>query len=137
MRLNNLHNKRRDKFIALEYINKLNKLIKPTLCEGRKIITTVEIVDDEETTQVVQPIPSQPQIINPTIDVSETARNEFIEKAKLLGEFTNPTWVEQVVNGMKQVGVQGLDTVMDGDQPVTRNEMNKFVGLLVDLIRNK
>lgn len=127
MKLNSLHNDRRHNVVFENFIRKLKNLLdKRVLSEGRKIITTVEIVDDDP----------EPTISSTKIDVPDHTRNEFIEKAKQLGEFENPIWVEQLVNGVKQAGVQGLDTVCDGDQPVSRSDIRKLIDLLVGLVGN-
>jgi len=133
MRLNKLH--RDDQRVFTEYIHKLRRALNgPSVLSEQKITITID-TDEGKPQQVVSPISApQPQIVNPTIKVSEQAKTEFAKKIVELGNFEDPMWVEQLVNGMKQVGVQGLNPIQNRDRPVTRGEMKKLIEILVGLV---
>jgi len=114
MRLKKLHTDDREVF--LEYLRKLRSAFgRVVLTEGHKI--TIEI-DDEG-------------------GISTSAKNEFVQQAEKLGNFDDPIWVEQLVNGMKQVGVQGMNTIGAEAMPVTRSEVKKLIEALVKLVNKR
>lgn len=114
MRLSNLYRAGNDRLVLKEYLNKLRRAtrLSGVLTEGHKI--TIEIDDSGS--------------------ITTDAKENFIKKAEELGNFDDPVWVEQLVNGMKQVGVQGLNKIDGDNSPVTRSEMKKLIGLLVNLL---
>lgn len=120
MKLNELH-KSGDKEILVTYLTKLKNFMSKNsgeyITESKKIIVTTEIVDDDEGTSI-----------------SPVAREEFVEKARSIGNFTDNAWVTQMVNGLKQVGVQGLNQIAEDDRPVTNKDIKQLIQLLVDLV---
>ncbi len=120
MKLNELH-KSGDKEILVNYLTRLKNLMSKNsgeyLTESKKIIVTTEIVDDEERN-----------------NISPVAREEFVNKAKALGNFTDNTWVNQMINGLKQVGVQGMNQISEDDKPVTNKDIKQLIQMLIDLV---
>lgn len=122
MKLNSLHTDLDDKIVLENYVRKLRGLFysnNKMLTEGKRIIVTTEIIDDDD---------------DDNIKITKEAKNEFVEKAKEIGDFGNPDWVKQIVNGLKQVGVQGCQPIAEDDRPVTNKEIKQLVGLLINLI---
>ena len=85
MKLNNLFNN--EKKIILESIRRLKKIGTPgLLTEARKIITTVEIIDDDDgkpemvqTTNVTDE--AKPEMVQ-TTNVTDEAKAHFVDKVK-------------------------------------------------------
>lgn len=100
------------------YCDRLTKLNHRSITE-KKIIITTEIDDDDDEDKVV---------------INKQARDEFVDKAKQIGQFNNVEWVKQLVNGMKHAGVQGLNPLSDSDRPVTNNEIKQLILLLAKLL---
>ncbi|MHA2063651.1 MAG: hypothetical protein ACXABY_04625 [Candidatus Thorarchaeota archaeon] len=120
MKLNRLHFES-DIDVLREYISELRKLRnnhKGLLTEGKRVIVTTEIVDDDED----------------GVKITKEAKNEFIEKAKEIGSFDSAEWVNKLTNGLKQVGVQGLQPIKEEERPVTNKEIVQLISALVDLI---
>jgi hypothetical protein len=123
MRLDNIHNQdimTPDRMILEQYVKRLKGLLyspSGVLTEGKRVVVTTEILDDDD-------------------PKTQVAKEEFIEKAKKIGDFDNPEWLERMVNGLKQAGVQGLNEVKEGEQPATTKDFKELIGLLVEYIRN-
>lgn len=120
MKLKRLHSS--DYEVFLEYFNKLKRLVnakknRKLLSEGKRVIVTTEIIDDDD---------DDPKV-----------KEELITKAKEIGSYDNPEWTKQVINGLKQAGVQGIDQIPDDDRPVTNREIKKVIDLLINLINCK
>lgn len=121
MKLSSLHVDRDDKIILENYLRKLRGLFYSNsrmLTEGKRVVVTTEIIDDDDD----------------GIKITKEAKNEFLEKAKEIGDFSNADWVKQIVNGLKQVGVQGCQPIAEEDHPVTNKEIKQLVGMLINLI---
>lgn len=103
-----------------EYVARLDELINGNgprlLTEGKKVVVTVDLDDDDGST------------------IKNEAKKEFIEQAKSIGQFDNAQWVKQLINGLKQTGVQGVTHIAEGDRPVTMNEVKQLIQMLVNLI---
>lgn len=111
-----------DKEVLDSYLTSLRKLTRRRyLAEGKKVIVTTEIVDDDDE----------------SVKISKEAKEEFVQKAKAIGEFQNPDWVKQVVNGLKQVGVQGVSSISEAERPITNQEIKQLITLLIDLVSGK
>lgn len=80
--------------------------------------------------QVVSVDPS----IKATLNIARKARELFVEKAKKLGNFDDLVWVNQLIRGMKQAGVQGFNEINENERPVTSGEVIELINLLIDLI---
>ena len=120
MKLNKLHFES-DIDVLREYISNLRDLkgsSKKLLNEGKRVVVTTEIIDDDDG----------------GVKITKEAKNEFIEKAKEIGSFDNPEWVNKLVNGLKQVGVQGLQPIHEDERPVTNKEVMQLISALVELI---
>lgn len=122
MKLNKLHQSCRiQNRVFNEYVQQLTGLLNPNrggrklLTEGKKVVVTVDLDDDDTT-------------------IKKEAKEQFIEQAKNIGQFDNTEWLKQLINGMKQAGVQGVSQISEGDRPVTMNEIRKLVSMLVTLI---
>jgi len=130
--------------VLREYGQQLNRLWKKyergqVLSEGRRIVTTVEIHDDDDVTAAVAPAPV-PQQVAPMVHIAnldEQARQQFITDAQRIGNFTNSEWVDNVVNGMKQAGIHGFNEISEGERPVTQSEIRQLIELLVEMFRPK
>lgn len=102
-----------------EYVQQLGQLLNPNrggrklLMEGKKVVVTVDLDDDT---------------------ITKEAKDQFVEEAKSIGQFNNAEWLKQLINGMKQAGVQGVGQISEGDRPVTMNEIRKLVTMLVALV---
>lgn len=135
MKLFDLHS---DNHAFDEYVGRLKILLRKyqpkTLTEGKKIVVTTEIIDEEEPRNSNM---TRERTIDDGSGISSTAREEFITKAKSIGNFNNPEWVGQMVNGLKQAGVQGLQPLAEDDKPVTNKEIKDLIGLLINLISSK
>lgn len=122
MKLNSIHRpaKVTPNRVFNEYITRLDALINGEgprlLTEGKKVIVTVDLDDDDESA------------------IKKEAKEAFIEQAKSIGQFDNAQWVKQLINGLKQTGVQGANHIAEGDRPVTMNEMKQLIQMLVNLI---
>lgn len=119
MKLNKIHESSRiTNKVLNEYLSQLRKLMNPKgglLTEGKKVIVTIE--DDDEGT------------------IKKEAKEQFIEQAKNIGQFDNTEWLKQLLNGMKQAGIQGVNSqIAESDRPVTMGEIRKLVEMLVSLI---
>ena len=68
--------------------------------------------------------------------LTEDINEDIVDKAIKVGEFGNPFWVKQLMNGLKQVGVHGLNVIPEEDRPITVGEMKKIVGLLLDMVKS-
>lgn len=143
MKLNQLHDDQCSK-ILLEYVNKLKRIMEgpKVLTEGRKIITTVEIVDDDEPEVIKQHINPNPTDVPqnpplPMLNVPPESKKEFVERAESVGDFNNPQWVNQLISGMKQAGIHGVNDINKDEIPVSRGEFKKLIGLLTGLLGPK
>lgn len=120
MKLDSIHQPRRINKIFNEYIERLGGLLhqrqSKLLTEGKKVVVTVDLDDDSET------------------GIKKEAKAQFIEQAKNIGQFDNAEWLKQLINGMKQAGVQGVSQITEGDRPVTMNEIKHLIQMLVNLI---
>jgi 5S rRNA maturation endonuclease (ribonuclease M5) len=120
MKLDKIYQSKQNR-VFVEYVQQLGQLLNPRkdgrklLTEGKKIVVTVDL-DDEGTT------------------IKKEAKEQFIEQAKNIGQFDNSEWLKQLINGMKQAGVQGVSQISEGDRPVTMNEVRKLISMLVTLI---
>ena len=134
MRLDNIHNQdimTPDRMILEQYIQRLKGLMKSpsgVLTEGKVVV----VVDDDGPKEKV----IERYYGNSDNPQNQVAREEFIEKAKQLGNFDNPDWVERMINGLKQAGVQGLNPIQEEDKPVTNKDLKQLIGMLVEYIRN-
>lgn len=124
MKLSSLYFKtpKRDVEVLKEYLEKLKDLQfrygrKRVLAEAKITIT----IDSEEKAQ----------------GIPDIAKSQFIEQAKSIGNFENSDWVRQLINGMKQVGVQGFNEITEDEKPVTQREMKTLIGLLINLLNSK
>jgi hypothetical protein len=120
MKLNKIHQSARiQNRVFNEYVSQLGQLLNPRkdgrklLMEGKKVVVTVDLDDDS---------------------ITKEAKDQFVEEAKNIGQFNNTEWLKQLINGMKQAGVQGVNHITEGDRPVTMNEIRKLVSMLVTLI---
>jgi len=122
MKLNHLHFES-DADVLREYVSELRKLksrSKPqVLSEAKRVIVTTEIIDDND---------------DGGVKITQEAKNEFLDKAKEIGNFENPEWVNKLVNGLKQVGVQGLQPIKEEERPATNREVMQLITALIDLI---
>jgi uncharacterized linocin/CFP29 family protein len=119
VKLDNLHAtgpKRNQVF--LEYVMKLKKLARggQVLTEGKKVVVTTEIIDDDEP------------------GIKQEAREQFVEQAKEIGKFHDAAWVKQLLNGMKQAGIHGVNSISEGERPVTQTEIRQLIDALIQLI---
>lgn len=133
MDLSDLYKRRNTTFDR--YVSRLAKLWesrrrKRQVLLERKIVTTVEIIDDEPDRDPIK-------VDAPVVRISEEEKQEFIQKAKSVGEYDNPEWVRQIVNGMKQAGIQGFNEFKETERPVTRAEIQTIIEMLLDLINQK
>jgi hypothetical protein len=121
MKLDNIHGPQKvtSSRVFNEYITRLDGLVNGhgprLLTEGKKVIVTVDLDDDDGS-------------------IKKEAKEAFIEQAKSIGQFDNAQWVKQLINGLKQTGVQGVDHITEGDRPVTMNEVKQLIQMLVNLI---
>jgi hypothetical protein len=102
--------------IANKYISDLKKLKRTSTLSESKITITI---DDK---------PETPGI-------SKEAKEVFIDKASKIGNFSNAEWVSKLVNGLKQVGVQGINEIVEDEHPVTNKDIRELIGLLIELIK--
>lgn len=122
MKLNDIHKplKVTPSRVFNEYMSRLDRLINGDgphlLTEGKKVVVTVDLDDEDGST------------------IKNEAKAEFIEQAKSIGQFDNAQWVKQLINGLKQTGVQGVQHIAEGDRPVTMGEVRQLIQLLVNLI---
>lgn len=103
--------------VFLEYISKLKKLNnreQQLLTEGKRVVVTTEIIDDDEEQKL--------------------AKQQFIEQAENIGKFDDAGWVKQVINGLKQAGVQGINSISESERPVTAGEVRQLIEALVKLV---
>jgi hypothetical protein len=121
MKLDDIHKSSRvQNRVFNEYVQQLGQLLNPKrggrklIAEGKKIVVTVDLDDDGT--------------------IKKEAKEQFIEQAKSIGQFDNADWLKQLINGMKQAGVQGVSQISEGDRPVTMNEIRKLVSMMVALI---
>jgi len=138
MDLSDLYKRRNTTFDV--YVRRLTKLWesrrrKRQVLLERKIVTTVEIIDDDADPATAGPRAAAAD--QPTIRISEAEKQDFIQKASAIGEYDNPDWVRQIVNGMKQAGVQGFNEFKNDERPVTRAEVQTIIEMLLDLISQK
>lgn len=124
-----------------EYNNKLYKLLYPPklLNEGKRVIVTTEIIDDDDGIRINnndKEIQTKPRAIHDGsgIKIGKDNIDEFILKAKEIGNFDDPEWVKQVINGLKQAGVQGVNHINENDKPITNKEVKKLIELLINLV---
>lgn len=101
MRLESLYYSR-DTRVLNEYLTRLRNTLRKgqVITEGKRVVVTTEIIDDDD-----------------GVKVTKEAREEFINKAKSIGQFDNPGWVRQIINGLKQTGRRP-------DQPNTCPNLN-------------
>lgn len=120
MKLDSIHKPRRVDKVFNEYVERLEGLLhqrqSKLLTEGKKVVVTVDLDDDGET------------------GLKKEAKTQFIEQAKNIGQFDNVEWLKHLINGMKQAGVQGVSQITEGDRPVTMNEIQSLIQMLVNLI---
>jgi len=111
-----------------EYVEDIKDLMGSSgvLEEGKKITVTTIIDTDEDEEKI------DPQV---KLNIPDEAKNNFMNKAQELGNFDSPAWVEQVVNGLKQAGVQGMNPIEDDEKPVTKKEIMYLISMLIDLIK--
>ena len=122
MKLDKIHKSVRvNNRVFLEYVQQIGQLLNPRrgdgrklITEGKKVVVTVDL-DDEGT-------------------ITKEAKEEFIEQAKNIGQFDNAEWLKQLINGMKQAGVQGVGQIAESERPVTMGEIRKLVEMLVALV---
>lgn len=69
--------------------------------------------------------------------LTESVNEDIIDKAFKAGEFGNPEWLRQLMNGLKQVGVHGLNIIPEDERPVTVKEMRKVIGLLLNMVERR
>lgn len=113
-----------DKAVFESYLRKLENLRysnNKLLQESKRVVVTTEIIDDDED----------------DVKITKEAKNKFIEKAKEIGDFDNADWMKQIVNGLKQAGVQGCKPIAEDDRPVTNKDIKNLIGLLINLIDSK
>jgi len=117
MKLNSLY-KHRDQVLLESYLNGLSKKLfgKKLLMEGKRVVVTTEIIDDDD------------------VKITKEAKEEFIEKAKEIGNFDDSEWIGHIVNGLKQAGVQGMGHIAEDDKPVSNKDVRQLISLLVNLI---
>jgi hypothetical protein len=138
MKLRDLY-EQADTEVLNDYLKKLRRLCEST---NRKIISeakiTITIDDDDKDAQVsAKPeIPQQPAVINNHYGSGFTseAKQDFISKAKAIGEFSNPEWVGKLLKSMEHTGVQGFNKICEDEQPVTNKQIRQLIGILIDLI---
>lgn len=122
MKLHKLYNQS-ETDILRTYLKKLRKLCEAdmktskTLTES-KITITIDTDEDKK----------------PAFSVE--AKNSFMEKAKAIGDFSNPEWVEKLLRSMKQSGVQGFNEICEAEKPVTTGQIQQLIALLVNLIND-
>jgi hypothetical protein len=150
MKLNKLYNygPKRNK-IFLEYISKLKKLslqentleklANQVLNEGKRVVVTTEIIDDDEPKQTVRNVeePRPATCSGGGVGLDSDAKQQFIEQARSIGKFDNPEWIRQVINGLKQAGAQGvsnLSSISESERPVTAKEVRQLIEALVQLV---
>lgn len=108
--------------VLRDYLVNLKKLYKSTLNEHRilsesKITITIDDTDDKKKS-----------------GISVEAKEDFLEKAKALGNFDNADWVNQLLRSMKQAGVQGFNEICEDDRPATSKQIRQLITMLVDLV---
>tara|TARA_R100001244_G_scaffold25113_4_gene25568 strand:+ start:30964 stop:31338 length:375 start_codon:yes stop_codon:yes gene_type:complete len=121
MKLDKLY-KETDKKVFLEYMSKLQDYV---LKSGAGVLNEAKItitIDDDEKNR----------------GIPEDTKVKFIDGAKELGNFKDNQWVEQMLKGMEQAGVQGararFNEIKEDDGPVSRSEVKQLLGLLINLI---
>lgn len=115
MKLNSLYSVKH-KNVLREYLEDLRRLVRqPKVLNEAKITITID--DDDK----------KPGISN-------EAREVFIQQAKEIGKFDDTAWIKDLVNGMKQAGVQGFNHIAEDEKPVSNREIRRLIGLLVDLV---
>lgn len=104
-----------------EYVERLKNLAKKPqiLAEGKRVVVTTEIIDDDED------------------GPNKEAKEKFINQAQQIGQFGDPEWVKQLVNGMKQAGIHGVNGIAPESRPVTVAEVRELINLLIELINSK
>ena len=122
MKLNKLYQKS-DKEVFLEYISKLQEHVLksgPDILNESKITITIDADDTK-----VGGIPEETKV-------------KFIDGAKELGNFKDNQWVEQLLKGMEQAGVQGararFNEVKEDESPVKRSEIRELLSMLINLV---
>jgi hypothetical protein len=119
-----------DRVVLEQYTERLKKLMRGpgVLTEGKVIV----VVDDDGPKEKV----IERYYGDSNGPKNEVAREEFIEKAKQLGSFGDSNWVEQIINGLKQAGVQGCNPIQEEDKPVTTKDLKQLIGMLVEYIKS-
>lgn len=121
MKLDSLHSvkKKDDIQVLREYLEKLKKLQREHNCKVLNEAKITITIDDnaQDKTQI-----------------SAQARNKFVEQAREIGNFGDSNWTRQLVNGMKQAGVQGFNEIKEEESPVPRSEIQKLLNLIVGLV---
>lgn len=134
MKLSSLHSRsqKRDVEVLREYLEKLQTLQfkygrRRVLNEAKITIT----IDDAGAK-------TEPQVVNHHYGsgIPESAKSQFIEQAKTIGNFGDAEWVEQLIRGMKQAGVQGFNEITEEEKPVSQKDMRQLIGLLVNLLNS-
>lgn len=122
MKLNNLYEpfKRNNEY--KNYMRKLTNLYESYVKSNRLLSEakiTITIDDDNNNYKVGLP---------PNI------KNDFIAKAKAIGDFDNKEWVDNLIKSMEQAGVQGFNKICERDTPVTSSQIKQLIELLIELI---
>jgi hypothetical protein len=65
--------------------------------------------------------------------IVERVRQDLIEKIDKSMQFGQVAWVEDLINGLKQAGVHGINEIED--RPVTISEIRKIVSLIMDIVK--
>ena len=115
MKLQSLYEKNNIQVLK-EYLGVLKNLGDNCLTESKITIT----IDDKEELKV-NGIPKE-------------ARDNFVEQAKSLGNFGDVDWINKLVNGMKQVGIQGFNEIVEDERPVTNKDIQRLIGILIELV---
>ena len=104
--------------VLKEYLDKVENLSsKKIISEGYDSFPDVL----EWTRKKVEDRPEHQTVVNDAIEV---------------GEFDNPRWVKQLLNGLKQVGVHGL-TISKEERPVTVGEMKQIIDVIIELVERR
>jgi len=138
MRLEDLY-RQSDKGVFLEYSRKLSKFMfnsNPRVINEARITITV---DDDAVKPSISTPPPEPRVIHHHhgSGIPEETKIKFIDGATKLGNFGDAEWVNQLLRGMKQAGVQGFNEIKEDESPVSRAEIRQLIGLLVNLISDK
>lgn len=139
MKLERLYSLESDAQIFRKYLCKFKELYESTVKSGRLLNEakiTITIDDEEKKPEIQLPLPSpEPQVIHHNYGgIPQEAKEKFIQAAQEIGNFGNPDWVNKLTNGLKQVGVQGLQPIKEEERPVTNKEIMQLISALVELV---